>query len=106
MYTGFLIYSLSFLLLKLASLYKILSLHYLLFFCGIIIVLGIYAIIWQQILKQIPLSTAMASKSVVLVISSFWGILFFNESIPIKNYAGVFLIFLGIIIIGIGTNEK
>ena len=45
-----------------------------LFYGLLIMVLGLYAIGWQQILRWIPLSVAFAHKSVCVIWSLVWGI--------------------------------
>lgn len=105
MYASFLIYSFSSILSKLASSQDFLSPLYILCFCGIILMLAIYAIIWQQILIKIPLSIAMANKPVVLIFSLLWAVLLFNESISLKMFVGILFILCGIFIIGRTLND-
>ena len=105
MYVSFFIYSFSGILSKLASRQDFLSPLYILCFCGIIAVLAGYAVIWQQILKTIPLSIAMANKPVVLVFSILWAILIFKETVSSKMIAGIILILCGIFMIGRTLNE-
>lgn len=62
MYFSFFIYSLSGIVTKIASRQDFLSLKYIFCFSIIILILGIYAVLWQQILKKIELSVAMANK--------------------------------------------
>lgn len=54
MYAAFFIYSLSVVFAKLASRLTPLSLPYLLCLGGIIAVMGIYAVLWQQVLRNGP----------------------------------------------------
>lgn len=105
MYISFFVYSLSGILSKIASQQAFFSPLYILCFCGIITVLAVYAVIWQQILKMIPLSVAMANKPIVLVFSILWAVLIFKENISIKTIAGIVLILCGIFIIGWTVNE-
>lgn len=102
MYVAFLIYSLSGIISKLASMHTFLSLYYNLCFIGIICVLGIYAFLWQQVLKKIPLSVAMSNKPIVLVLGILWAVLIFDEKITWKLFVGIILILCGILIIGVG----
>ena len=85
MYIGFLIYSLSGIFSKIASFKEFFSFDYIICFFGIIIVLGIYALLWQQVLKNIPLSVAMANKPFVLILSIIWSILIFHENLKLKT---------------------
>lgn len=105
MYSSFFIYSLSSIFSKLASKQNFLSINYCLCFSAIIFILGLYAVLWQQILKRIELSIAMANKPIVLVLTLIWARLFFNEEISMKVLIGIFLIFSGIIIISLNHKE-
>lgn len=100
MYLSFFIYSLSSIFSKLASREPFLSLPYILCFGGIIFILGLYAVLWQQVLKKIPLSVAMANKPVALVLNLLWAFLFFKELLSLKVILGVAFMLCGIIVIG------
>ena len=106
MYFAFFIYSLSGIISKLASHYAFLSFSYIVYFSVIVLILGVYALLWQQVLKQIPLSVAMSNKPIVLILGIIWAILFFKEIISLKFIIGVFFILCGILIIGFSNNEK
>ena len=106
MYISFFVYSVSSIFSKLASGQEFLSKEYILFFIAIIIILGIYAILWQQILKRIPLSIAMSNKPITLILSILWAFLMFKENITIKTIIGIFIILLGIYVVGRTVSEK
>ena len=53
-----LFYSLSALCSKKAASYPFASPGWLLFYGAVILILGLYAVFWQQIIKRLPLSTA------------------------------------------------
>jgi len=63
-------------------------------------VLGIYAILWQQILKHIPLTTAFMFKSITVLYGMFFAAILFKENITMNNMIGAMLIITGIIILG------
>ena len=58
--------------------------------------LGTYALIWQQALKEISLVKAMAFKGTVVVLSMAWAVLFFNEKIAANHVVGSLVIIIGI----------
>ena len=60
------IYSLANIFAKLASGRQFLSLYFVLFYGLEIVVLGVYAILWQQVIKKIDLSVAYMKISVVI----------------------------------------
>ena len=106
MYVAFFIYSISSILTKVASSQKFLSWQYILCFAGVIFVLGIYAILWQQVLKGVPLSFAMANKPVALVFGLLWAFLIFKDQFTWKMAVGIVLILAGVVLIGIKGAEN
>lgn len=64
----------------------------------LLIMLG-YAIVWQQLLKYLPLSVAYANKPVGLAWGMIWGALVFHETITWKMLAGAAIIFAGIYLV-------
>ena len=68
-----------------------------LFFFGMeFAVLGVYAILWQQMIKRFELSVAYANRSMAVVWSMVWAVVFFHDAIVIQNIAGVVLVVAGI----------
>lgn len=61
--------------------------------------LGIYAVLWQQMIKRFELSVAYANRAMALVWSMIWAVIFFHDEISIQNICGVLLVILGILII-------
>ena len=84
---------------KMASGYNMLSLPFLLWFGGEIFILGVYAILWQQIIKRVDLSVAYTNRSLAIIWSMLWAYLLFSETIGIKNIIGVAVIVLGTLIV-------
>ncbi|MCQ2975204.1 MAG: hypothetical protein MJ211_10410 [Bacteroidales bacterium] len=97
MMLAFAIYSSSGIFSKMASYYEFLSPMYIINIGGVILVLGIYAIMWQLILKKMPLTIAFMWKCVC----SIWGLLFsyfiFNENITLNNILGIIIIIGGLL---------
>lgn len=93
------IYTLSGVAAKHAALYEAMSWPFL--FCyGIeILILGIYAIIWQQLIKNIDLSIAYANRSMAILWSMIWAVIFFGEVITIRNMIGVVVVLSGTMLI-------
>ena len=63
-------------------------------------ILGIYACLWQQTLKYIPLTTAFTFKSVTVIYGILFAHILFKEEITVNNVAGAALIVAGIIVLG------
>lgn len=95
---AFMIYSTSGVFLKFAANEKFLSLEYLIFFALVIFVLGVYAILWQIILKTIPLSQAFLFKGMTVVFSLVYAFIIFSETLSWNNLVGCVLIMAGIIV--------
>lgn len=68
-------------------------------------VLGVYAILWQQMIRKFELSVAYANRSVALAWSLLWAVLLFDEELTVKKAAGVALVIAGTAIIN-GGGEK
>ncbi len=92
------VFSLSGLFSKLASGESFLSLNFCLFYGGVIIILGIYAICWQQIIKRMPLSLAYANKAITVIWGMIWGILIFKEQIKIQQIIGATIVIIGVVL--------
>ncbi len=94
-----LIYTLSTVTAKFASNEEFLSLKFILFYGIEIFILGIYAILWQQIIKKFEISVAYANRAMSLLWSIVWAIVFFGEQITLKNVIGVIIVIIGTIIV-------
>lgn len=92
----FLIYSCTSVFTKLASMQEFLSVRYLLFLAGAVVVMGIYALIWQQILKRMPVSDAYMWKGSTVIFTLALSALLFGECITWMNVLGTLLIVSGI----------
>ena len=100
------VYSLSGVFSKKAAGETFLSLRFCLFYGGIIFLLGIYAIFWQQIIKRMPLTTAYANKAVTVIWGLVWGIVIFGEGITIKKVIGALIVMAGIVIYSIESAKE
>ena len=106
LYSGLFVYSLSSIFLKLASMQDFLSFKYICFLCCVFLCLGIYAVLWQQVLKRMELSIAMTNRPLTLCFNSLWAWLFFGELITIKTMMGLLLIILGMVLVVVSNKEK
>ena len=81
---------------KMASRQKMLSWPYLLWIAGAIGVMGVYAFLWQQVIKRMPLSTAYMFKGTSLIFILLISGLMLGEAITVNNVIGSVIIILGI----------
>lgn len=91
-------YSFTGILGKLASTKEFFSFEFCVYYAGIIILLGVYAIAWQQIIKRLPLTTAFANKAVTVVWGLVWGFLFFGEEINLLKLLGAMMVVAGVVV--------
>lgn len=91
---------------KKAGMAEFLSKEYVLNYIFFLIVLVVYAFFWQQILKKMSLTVAMANKSVTVIWGIVYGYLFFNETITFNNLLGAVVIIVGIWIVVSADKEE
>ena len=92
------LYSMSEICSKKAAGESFLSVRFCLYSGTVILLLGVYAIGWQQVIKRIPLTTAFANKAVTVVWGLVWGALFFHEAITPGKLLGAALVIAGVIL--------
>ena len=92
------IYSLSAVASKAASGAEPLSLRFCALYALIFLILGVYAVGWQQIIKALPLTTAFANKAVTVIWGLLWGILIFHESVTIRQLIGAAAVMAGVVL--------
>lgn len=93
------LYTVSGIAAKFASHYAFLSWEFILCYGAEILVLGVYAIVWQQIIKRMDISIAYANRSLAIFWSMLWAWLLFEEQITLQNLIGVALIFIGTLVV-------
>lgn len=101
-----LVYSCCGILSKTAASKDFLSVEWCFFYGIMIFLMGIYAILWQQILKKLPLNVAFSNKAVTLIWSMLWGVIFFKETLSITNIIGAVIVLAGVILMVSGEGEK
>lgn len=83
---------------KMASRNEFLSWPYLLWIAGAVGVMGVYALLWQQVIARMPLSTAYMFKGTSLIFVLLISALLFGETITLNNVFGSVIIVLGIVL--------
>lgn len=105
LHLGLLIFSLGSLASKYCSFEPFLSFRYLFFLSLQLMTLFIYALIWQKVLKDVPLTLAYANKGITIIWGMLIGYLFFKEKITSMNLIGAFIIIAGIVILSTGEKD-
>ena len=65
-------------------------------FIGAVMMMGVYAVLWQQVLKRIELSVAYMFKGTSLIFVMLLAHVLFAEQITWNNIVGAILIIVGI----------
>lgn len=94
-----LIYSINGIFSKHAAMSDVFSTKFFFYYGLVILNLIIYAVLWQQILRKIPLSAAFSNKSVIIIWGMIWGALFFKERISMQMIIGGVIICIGVYIV-------
>lgn len=81
---------------KMAGRQAFMSKEFFLFYGLLLVVLVVYAIAWQQVLKRISLTVAYASKGIGIIYSILWGYIFFDEKIEWNMILGAILVLCGV----------
>ncbi|MFQ6860600.1 MAG: transporter [Beduini sp.] len=100
------IYSLSSVCAKFASNEAFLSPKFVLFYGIEILILGIYAILWQQVIKHFDLSIAYANRATGLLWSVIFALFIFKENITVMNIVGIGVAICGIILVNLDEHTS
>lgn len=91
---------------KKASFSESFSFEFVCFYGLSLFILAVYALLWQQIIKYIPLNTAYAAKATALVWGMAWGAVFFKEQITLANIIGAVVVLAGVVLMVTGGEKK
>ena len=84
---------------KIAAKEEFLSFRFILLYGLALCILGVYAVVWQQVLKHVPLTTAFCNKSVSIIWGILWGFLFFHEAVKWNMLLGAAIVIVGVVIV-------
>ena len=97
------VFSLSSIAVKLASnalreygLFSAVTMAYIVLYLSM---MGAYAFFWQRVIAHIPLTSAYFNKGLVLFWSMLWAALLLKEQFTTWNLIGIFVIFLGTVLV-------
>ena len=69
------------------------------------LILGIYAVIWQMLIKNAQIAVVYANKASYLLWAQLAAVFFFGEHITWTNLLGIVIIFSGILLANGGKHE-
>ncbi len=101
----FMIFSLGGVASKTAAGSEFLSAKFIICYGLVLFILFVYAIVWQQMLKRLPLVTAYANKAVTVVWGIIWGWVFFGESVTVRKIIGAVIVIAGVCIVVMADND-
>lgn len=96
------VYSMSGLFTKLAAGYAFLSVPYFLCLACVLVVLGLYAFLWQVALKRVPLSLAYPFRSLGVVYGLAIAGFVFHEEVTVQNLLGGCIVLVGLLLMNTG----
>ena len=100
------IYTLSSVMAKLASGQEPFSVPFLFFYLIELMIPGVYALLWQQMIKKFELSVAYTNRAMALLWSMLWAVVLFHDRVTVKNIIGVALVIVGTLIVNGGDAEE
>lgn len=84
---------------KRAAGHPFLSLPFILYYGGMLAILFVYAILWQQFLKRFDLTTCYASRAMSSVYTMLIAYLIFHETITLPMIIGSLVIIAGVFLV-------
>ena len=93
------IYTFASIFSKLASGEAFLSGQFILFLGLELVMLFLYALLWQQVIKKTELSVANANREMYLLWSLLWAVVFFHNDVTPANVIGCLLVIGGTLVI-------
>ena len=82
-----------------AAMHGLFDMRTLLFLALMVLICGVYALLWQQNLKHFDVNVAYAHRSVYNIWSLLWAVLIFHERLTPGNLIGTLLIIAGVLVL-------
>ena len=96
------LFSVSAVFSKLAAMEESLSFKWIIYYGAVLFIMFVYAIAWQQIIKQMPIVTAYANKAVTVIWGIIYGLIIFKEDITVPKIIGAVIIITGVYLVVTG----
>jgi len=100
------VYTLTSIVGRMASGAELLSLQFILFYGLDIVILGVYAICWQQMIKKFDLSVAYANRAMAILWTAIWAHFIFKDTIGVKQLIGILVVMIGTVVVNLDQPEK
>ena len=66
----------------------------------------VYALCWQKVIKRFDLNIGYANRSVYLLWSQIWAVLFFGENLTPRNIIGLLVVLTGVVIVSLSGEKR
>ena len=103
---SFFIYSCSSVVAKFASGNDVFSFRFIFFYGLDVVILGVYALLWQQAIKRYELSIAYANKAITLLWALMWSVFLFKDTIRWNHIVGIVIVMIGIIVLNTSSSKS
>ncbi len=100
------IYTFNGVLAKMSAKTEPMTFNFFAFYVAEVAVLGVYAILWQQMIKKFQLSVAYANRAMSILWSALWSIVFFHEKLTVKGMCGILLVLAGTILVNMDPESR
>ena len=64
-----------------------------------VLALGVYSVLWQQVLKRMELNFAYSNKGICTLWTALAGLLFFGEQLTLGKAAGICVVLIGVLLV-------
>ena len=88
-----------------AARFEFMSVGFVLCYGAMVVLLGVYALGWQQVIKRIPLTTAYANRAITVLWGIVWGALLFHEGVNPLKIAGALVVLFGVVLYAVADNN-
>ena len=61
--------------------------------------LGVYSILWQQVLKRMDLNFAYSNKGVCTLWTALFGLILFGETLTLGKAVGICVVLIGVLLV-------
>ncbi len=62
-------------------------------------ILAVYTVLWQRVLRRMPLNFAYSNKAVCTLWTCLFGVLFFGETLTLGKAVGILVVLFGVVLV-------
>ena len=91
--------------LKYAGRFPLISWPCILLFGSALLLMGIYAIVWQQVIRRVSLVTAYSNRATIMIWNVVLGYVLFSEKLTWNMFVGGAIILFGVYLVVTGNEN-